>query len=83
MVNDAEAKGPNNASAEVYCEADEEDDETVTLPAAANCLNLVLCNESVMRFTKYVSASAPGSRWDLLNEFQVTPDDDDDDEEDD
>ena len=79
MVNDTEAKGPNNASAEVYSEAAEDDDETVTLPATRNCLNLVLCNEGVMRFTKYISATAPGSRWDIMNEYEITPDDDEED----
>ena len=77
MVNDTEAEGPNNASAEVYNEAGDENDETVTLPATWNCLSLVLCTESVMRFTKYVSATAPGSRWDIMNEYEVNlPDDD-------
>ena len=81
MVNDSEAEGVNNASAEVYRETGEEDDETITLPATRNCLNLVLCNEGVMRFTKYVSAMAPGSRWDILNEYEITPEDDDDDDD--
>ncbi|QDZ20296.1 oxoglutarate/iron-dependent oxygenase [Chloropicon primus] len=81
MVNDIEAKGPNNASAEVYNEAADEDDETVTLPATNNCLNLVLSCEGVMRFTKYISATAPGSRWDIMNEFEITPDDDSDEDE--
>ena len=77
MVNDTEAEGPNNASAEVYNEAGDENDETVTLPATWNCLSLVLCTESVMKFTKYVSATAPGSRWDIMNEYEVNlPDDD-------
>ena len=60
-------------------EAAEDDDETVTLPATRNCLNLVLCNEGVMRFTKYISATAPGSRWDIMNEYEITPDDDEED----
>jgi Rps23 Pro-64 3,4-dihydroxylase Tpa1-like proline 4-hydroxylase len=78
MVNDSEAEGVNNASAEVYRETREEDDETITLPATRNCLNLVLSNEGVMKFTKYVSANAPGSRWDIINEYEITPEDDED-----
>ena len=84
MVNDSEAEGPNNASAEVYRVTEgDEDDETITLPAARNCLNLVLCNESVMRFTKYLSSCAPGSRYDILSEYLITPQDDSDDDSDD
>mmetsp|Transcript_11634 Transcript_11634/g.29619 ORF Transcript_11634/g.29619 Transcript_11634/m.29619 type:complete len:580 (+) Transcript_11634:194-1933(+) len=85
MVNDGDGgSGYNNEHAEVYrAAAENEDDETVTLPATGNCLNLVLCNEGVMRFTKYISADAGGSRWDILNEYQITTEDDDDEDDDD
>ena len=44
-------------------------------------------DEGIMRFVRYVSASAPGSRWDLSAEYEVvcpegsSDDDDDEDEE--
>ena len=82
MVNDENDSGPNNQSAEVYRETnDDEDDETVTLPASNNCLNLVLCNENVMRFTKYVSAQAAGSRWDILTEYHIDEEEEEEEEE--
>ena len=46
-----------------------------------NCLLLVLRDEGVLRFVKYVSAAAPGSRWDICSEFEVGMVDDDEDEE--
>ena len=36
-----------------------------------NCLSLVLRDQGVMHFVKYVSAAAPGSRWDVAAEFQI------------
>lgn len=30
---------------------------------------------------KYVSAAAPGSRWDVAVEYEINPEDDDEDEE--
>jgi hypothetical protein len=32
---------------------------------------MVLRDERVMRFVKYVSAAAPGSRWDICGEYEV------------
>ena len=37
-------------------------------------------NVGIMRFVKYVSASAPGSRWDVAVEYEIVqPEEDDDD----
>lgn len=53
-------------------EQDEEDESTLlTVQPSFNRLLLVLRDENVMRFVKYVSAAAAGSRWDLCAEFNV------------
>lgn len=79
-------------AAEVYRsakKADGEDEDNTTLlslSAASNSLSLVLRDEGIMKFIKYVSANAPGSRWDISTEFAIVPsndDDEDDDEEED
>ncbi|KAI3595131.1 nuclear protein [Moniliophthora roreri] len=53
-------------------EEDEEDDSTLlTVQPGFNRLLLVLRDERVMRFVKYVSAAAEGSRWDVCAEYEV------------
>ena len=53
-------------------EAEEEDDGTLlTVQPGFNRLLLVLRDEGVMRFVKYVSAAAQGSRWDICGEYEV------------
>lgn len=38
-------------------------------------------NVGIMRFVKYVSASAPGSRWDVAVEYEIVqPEEEEDDE---
>lgn len=44
---------------------------------------LLSCLLSNIRFVKYVSAAAPGSRWDIAVECEIEADDDDDDNDDD
>lgn len=51
----------------------------LNVSAAHNSLNLVLRDEGLMRFVKYVSASAPSSRWDVAMEYRPVDDSDDDD----
>jgi hypothetical protein len=41
---------------------DAEDSGVLNVSAANNSLNLVLRDEGLMKFVKYVSAAAPGSR---------------------
>lgn len=65
--------------AAVYKAADE-DGALLTTSAGCNELLLVLRDEGVMRFTKYVSARAPGSRWDLAFEYDL-PEEEDEEEE--
>lgn len=69
--------------AAVYKKDDDGGSDTgvLNVPAAANCLSLLLRDEGLMRFVKYVSAAAPGSRWDLAMEYKPQDDDDDDDDE--
>lgn len=54
-------------------EEDEEDESGVllNLTPTFNTLSLVLRDQKVMRFVKYLSASAGGSRWDISAEFEV------------
>lgn len=47
----------------MYTQADAEESGVLNVNAAANTLNLVLRDEGLMRFVKYVSFAAPGSRW--------------------
>ncbi|ETW84031.1 hypothetical protein HETIRDRAFT_433015 [Heterobasidion irregulare TC 32-1] len=50
---------------------EEEDGTLLTVQPGFNSLLLVLRDEGVMRFVKYVSASAEGSRWDVCGEYEV------------
>ncbi|KAI8076749.1 Oxoglutarate and iron-dependent oxygenase degradation C-term-domain-containing protein [Halteromyces radiatus] len=65
--------------AAVYKAADEEG-ALLTMPAGENELALVLRDEGVMRFIKYVSARAPGSRWDVAFEYDL-PEEQDEEEQ--
>lgn len=47
---------------------------------AANTLNLVLRDEGLMKFVKYLSAAAPSSRFDIAAVYKPEPDSDDDEE---
>ncbi|KZT62765.1 hypothetical protein CALCODRAFT_548749 [Calocera cornea HHB12733] len=76
---DRQANGGANAEEEEEEEGEEDDgsddeDETGTLltaPASFNGLLMVLRDPKLMRFVKYVSAAAEGSRWDVCGEWQV------------
>lgn len=64
--------------------ADDEDDGILfSQPAAWNNLAIVLRDRGVLRFTKYVSKSAKGDRWDVCAEYGVEFGDDDDEDDDD
>ncbi|KAF2850760.1 Fe II 2-oxoglutarate-dependent dioxygenase-like protein [Plenodomus tracheiphilus IPT5] len=62
---------------------DEDDGILFSQPASWNNLAIVLRDGGVLRFTKYVSRSARGDRWDVVGEFGVEfgEGSDDDDEE--
>ncbi|TFK93580.1 hypothetical protein K466DRAFT_572388 [Polyporus arcularius HHB13444] len=50
---------------------DEDDGTLLTVQPGFNRLLLVLRDEGVMHFVKYVSAAAEGSRWDICGEFEI------------
>ncbi|CAO3591220.1 unnamed protein product [Absidia cylindrospora] len=60
----------DNDDASIYRSSDQEG-ALLTLPCRGNELSLVLRDEGVMQFVKYVSASAVGSRWDIALEFET------------
>lgn len=84
---DLEVEGATaDASMEDGDEEEEEEDSTLlTVQPGFNRLLLVLRDERVMRFVKYVSASAEGSRWDVCGEYEVgmMEEDEEEDEEED
>lgn len=41
---------------------DGNDSGVINIPAVSNCLSLLMRDAGLMRFVKYVSAAAPGSR---------------------
>ncbi|KAK9721015.1 putative component of NuA3 histone acetyltransferase complex [Basidiobolus ranarum] len=53
--------------------APDEDGALLTISAGCNVLSLVLRDEEVMKFTKYISSLAPGSRWDVAFEYELSP----------
>ncbi|KAF9475086.1 hypothetical protein BDN70DRAFT_884146 [Pholiota conissans] len=63
-----EGTGKSNSEDE---EDEEEDSTLLAVQAGFNKLLLVLRDERVMRFVKYVSAAAEGSRWDICGEYEV------------
>ena len=54
---------------------DDDDDDfdgvLLNVTPSFNSLNIVLRDEGVMRFVKYLGASAGGSRWDIAAEYTV------------
>ena len=46
-------------------------DDLLNVTPSYNTLNVVLRDEGVMRFVKYLGASAGGSRWDIAAEYTV------------
>ncbi|KAI1097992.1 Oxoglutarate and iron-dependent oxygenase degradation C-term-domain-containing protein [Jackrogersella minutella] len=56
-----------------------DDDNILFFEAAAwNKMSLVLRDNGVLKFVKYVSRKAPGDRWDISGTFEVEEGDDDD-----
>lgn len=47
---------------------------------ATNTLNLVLRDEGLMKFVKYLSAAAPSSRFDIAAVYKPEPDSDEEEE---
>ena len=61
---------------------EEEDGALLSVSATCNTLNLVLRGPGTMKFVKFVSAAAPGSRWDIALEYKCRVPDDDEEQED-
>ena len=71
-IDEEEAIEPTPDSDPMDEGEDEEEDSTLlTVQPGFNRLLLVLRDERVMRFVKYVSAAAEGSRWDVCGEYEV------------
>lgn len=67
-------RASSNPDTEMRDSGDDDDDDTdtlLTVQPGFNRLLLVLRDERVMRFVKYVSAAAEGSRWDICGEYEV------------
>ena len=69
--NDKPRRSPSTDIDEEMEDEEEEDSTLLTVQPGFNRLLLVLRDERVMRFVKYVSAAAEGSRWDVCGEYEV------------
>jgi hypothetical protein len=56
---------------------DEDDGVLFSMPASWNTLSIVLRDQGLLRFVKYVSESAKGDRWDVVGAYSIVEDDDD------
>lgn len=72
-IADGEVAGSGEADEDMDAEEEdvEEDSTLLTVQPGFNRLLLVLRDERVMRFVKYVSAAAEGSRWDVCGEYEA------------
>ncbi|MCJ1315438.1 hypothetical protein MMC15_000757 [Xylographa vitiligo] len=77
MSADPASTDAQSADPAVYQTAHDDDDDgeddspLFSMAAGWNRLSLVLRDRGVMKFVKYVSASAAGDRWDAVGEFGV------------
>ncbi|KAI9883372.1 MAG: alpha-1,6-mannosyltransferase [Watsoniomyces obsoletus] len=60
---------------------DEDDGILFSMPACWNRLGIVLRDEGVLKFVKYVSREARGDRWDVVGSFEFDDDEEDEEEE--
>lgn len=63
-------KGTSKDDDEENDDEEEEDTSLLSVTPGFNVLSLVLRDDKVMRFIKYVSANAPSSRWDVAYEYE-------------
>ncbi|GAA6019182.1 hypothetical protein JCM11491_001407 [Sporobolomyces phaffii] len=70
-VKPAEQAGNPEQAGEDEGEDEEDDSTLLSLEPTFNRLHLVLRDPGVLGFVKYVSARAPGSRWDVSGEWEV------------
>lgn len=71
VVTEAGAGGEAQAEEGEAEEEEEDDGPLLALPPGWNQLTLVLRDPGVLKFVKYASARAPGSRWDVGGEWEV------------
>ena len=69
----AHDRSPEESEDDTMSEGDSADDSgpLLTVQPGFNRLLLVLRDERVMHFVKYLSASAPGCRWDVYGQWEV------------
>ncbi|GAA5946639.1 hypothetical protein JCM3765_000329 [Sporobolomyces pararoseus] len=67
----ANGEGGEPEAVEEQEEEEDEDSTLLSLEPTFNRLHLVLRDPGVLGFVKYVSAKAPGSRWDVNGEWEV------------
>lgn len=87
--NSVAKKGNNPVEKVIDVNEDDDDEEAegedstslLSISPGFNVLNLVLRDDKVMRFVKYLSARAPSSRWDVAVEYTFDQDDDEDEDE--
>lgn len=65
------SSNPDTEMRDSSADDDDDTDTLLTVQPSFNRLLLVLRDERVMKFVKYVSASAEGSRWDVCGEYEV------------
>ena len=65
------SKEDEHGAAEVY-RADDASAGVTSIHAQANALSIVARDTDAMKFIKFVSAAAPGSRWDVAAEYTCT-----------
>ena len=74
VENGSDAAGPEHGFPDEASESsgnEDDGDALLTVQPDFNRLLLVLRDERVMRFVKYLSASAQGSRWDVSGEWEI------------
>jgi prolyl 3-hydroxylase /prolyl 3,4-dihydroxylase len=67
--------------AAIYKSATDDDSILFFQAASWNKLSIVLRDNGVLKFVKYVSKKAKGDRWDVTGVFEVEDDDEDEDED--
>lgn len=71
VFTDAEQDGEvARKEAEVYVD-DAAGGRLVSVSPGSNVLTLALCEPSHVEFVRYVSAGAPGSRWDVNAVYEI------------
>lgn len=66
------ASDPDTDEATYGAQQEEDDGPLLALEPGWNRLHIVLRDTGVLKFVKYLKSSAPGARWDVTGEWQVT-----------